>query len=132
MYILVPVTMMSQYHSALRVGYLEEVFHIFSCSLLMFDPGTLYFEGKQFTQYNWSKFYPHVAESMPSKMPGPRGKFVLTSCFVDANHAGCRVMRQSQTGVLLYLQKALVIWYPKQKHVVKSSTFGSEFVIMKT
>ena len=55
-----------------------------------------------------------------------------TTCFVDADHAGCRVTRRSQTGVLLYLQKAPIIWYSKRQNTVESSTFGSEFVAMKT
>ena len=28
-------------------------------------------------------------------------------CYVDADHAGCRVTRRSHTGILLYVQKVL-------------------------
>ena len=51
---------------------------------------------------------------------------------MDADHAGDRLTRRSQTGVLLYLNKAPIVWYSKRQNTVESSTFGSEFVAMKT
>ena len=54
------------------------------------------------------------------------------SCFVDADHAGCRETRRSHTGVLIFLQRAPILWCSKRQNTVESSTFGSEFVAMKT
>ena len=54
------------------------------------------------------------------------------TCFVDADHAGCLETRRSHTGVMIFLQKAPIIWYSKRQNTVESSTFGSEFVAMKT
>ena len=54
------------------------------------------------------------------------------SCFVDADHAGCRVTRRrSHSGVLIYLNRAPIIWFSNRQNTVESSTFGSEFVVMK-
>ena len=52
--------------------------------------------------------------------------------FVDADHAGDRVTRHSQTGILDFLNRAPIIWYSKRQSTVESSTFGSEFIAMKT
>ena len=53
------------------------------------------------------------------------------SVFVDADHAGNKVTRRSHTGVLIFLQNALTVWYSKRQNTVESSTFGSEFVAMR-
>ena len=70
-------------------------------------------------------------EDLPPGMPEPLGKSVHTTCFVDADHAGNVVTRQSHTGVLIYVMKALIIWFSKKQNTVESSTFRSEFVVMR-
>ncbi len=54
-----------------------------------------------------------------------------THCFVDANHAGNTETRRSQTGILLFCNKAPVMWFSKRQNSVEASTFGSEFTAMK-
>ena len=54
------------------------------------------------------------------------------NCFVDADHAGNQITRQSHTGVLLFVCRAPIIWYSKQQNTVEMSTFGSEFIAAKT
>jgi hypothetical protein len=56
---------------------------------------------------------------------------VQFNVFVDADHAGNWMTRRSQTGILLYLNKAPIIWYSKAQRTVETSTFGSEFFAMK-
>jgi hypothetical protein len=51
---------------------------------------------------------------------------------VDADHAGCRVTRQSHTGITLYVQGAPIMWYSKRQNTMESSTFGSELIAMTT
>ena len=63
-------------------------------------------------------------------MPPPRGR--LISSFVDSDHAGDKVTRRSQTGILIFLNRAPIIWYSKRQNTVETSTFGSEFIAMKT
>mmetsp|Transcript_686 Transcript_686/g.996 ORF Transcript_686/g.996 Transcript_686/m.996 type:complete len:261 (+) Transcript_686:1341-2123(+) len=57
---------------------------------------------------------------------------VSTTCFVDADHAGCKVTRRSQTGFIIYVNKAPVVWYSKRQNTVESAAFGSEFIALKT
>jgi hypothetical protein len=54
------------------------------------------------------------------------------SCFVDADHAGCRVTRHSHTGILIFVNRAPILWYSKRQNTVETSTFGSEFIAAKT
>ena len=64
-------------------------------------------------------------------MPKPRGKFVYTHCFVDANHVGNKVTRRSQTGILIFVNKAPIITLSKRQNTVDTSTFSSEFTELK-
>jgi hypothetical protein len=78
------------------------------------------------------EFYPAADEPMPPNMPAPRGRSVVTSCFVDADHAECRVTRHSHTGVLIFVNNAPIQWFSKRQNTVESSTFGSEYVALRT
>ena len=80
---------------------------------------------------DWTDFYGDVVEDLPPGIPEPLGKSVHTTCFVDADHAGNVVTRQSHTGVLIYVMNAQIIWFSKKQKTFESSTFGSEFVAMK-
>ena len=50
---------------------------------------------------------------------------------VDADHASDTASRRSRTGLLIYLNCALVYWWSKKQTSVESSSVGSEFVAMK-
>ena len=50
---------------------------------------------------------------------------------VDADHAGCRVTRRSHTGIIIFVNRAPILWYSKRQNTVESSTFGSEFLAMR-
>ena len=65
-------------------------------------------------------------------MPAPRGQVVSTHCFVDSDHAANTVTRCSQTGLLLFINRAPVTWFSKRQNTVETSTFSSEFITMKT
>jgi hypothetical protein len=68
---------------------------------------------------------------MPPKMPAARGNSVRISCFVDADHAGNVVTRRSHTGILVFVNNALISWFSKRQNTVECSTFGSEFVALR-
>ena len=53
------------------------------------------------------------------------------SCVVDDNHAGNVITHRSHTGILIYVQKAPIIWFSKRQNTVESSSFGSEFVVLR-
>ena len=51
--------------------------------------------------------------------------------WVDSDHAGNRLTRRSRTGVIIFVNKAPIMWYSKGQNTVESSTFGSKFVAMR-
>ena len=55
----------------------------------------------------------------------------MFSVLVDANLAGDSKSRRSQTGVLIFINKAPIHWYSKRQPSVEASTFGAEFCAMK-
>ena len=65
-------------------------------------------------------------------MPDPLGHPVNIYTFVDANHAGNVVTRRSHTGVLLFVQNSPIVWLSRRQNTVETSTFGSEFVALRT
>ena len=75
--------------------------------------------------------YGDLEEEIPPKAPKPLGNPVIMTCFVDANHAGDKVTRRSQTGFIIYLNNAPIDWFSKKQNTCESSTFGSEFVAMR-
>ena len=72
------------------------------------------------------------AEAIPEDMPPPRGQSVSMHCFVDADHAGNTVTRRSQTSLLLFVNRAPIVWFSKQQNTIETSTFSSDFITMKT
>ena len=76
--------------------------------------------------------YPDAQDSLPHNMPKPRGKAIDISVFVDSDHAGNKVTRRSHTGILIYCNLAPIIWFSKRQNTVETSTFGSEFIALKT
>jgi len=131
------ITMLSSYLVQPRVGHLDAVFRIFAYlkahdrSKLVFDPSTPIIDERRFTTYSWQDFYRDAKEAIPPNMPEPRGRAAEIHCFVDADHAGDTVTRRSHTGILLFVNRAPIIWYSKKQNTVETSTFGSEFIAMK-
>ena len=64
-------------------------------------------------------------------IPEPKGNSGCITVFVDAGHAGDRATRRSFTGILIYVNRAPIIWFSKRQNTVKTSTFGSKFVAMR-
>jgi hypothetical protein len=135
--ILVAVSMLSRYVVSPREGHLEQVFHLFAYlkhhkrSRMVFDDSEPLFDDKAFNVCDWSEFYPDAEEAIPHNVPEARGNGVVTSSSVDSDHAGCKETRRSHTGVILYVNKAPILWYSKRQNTVETSTFGSEFCAMK-
>ena len=65
-------------------------------------------------------------------MPPPCGCAVSSHCFVDVDHASNTVTQRLQTGILIFLNQAPIVWYSKWQNTVETSTFGSEFIAMRT
>ena len=94
--IMVPVSMLSRYVVSPREGHLQQVFHIFAYmkhhkrSRMVIDDIEPVFDESSFKVCDWSDFYPDAEEAIPHDAPMVRGNGVVTSCFVDADHAGCK------------------------------------------
>jgi hypothetical protein len=86
----------------------------------------------KFVKFDWEDFYRGVKEAVPGDMPPPRGNPVSTHVFVDASHASDKLNRRSQTGILIFVNRAPIMWYSKRQNAVETSTFGSEFIALKT
>ena len=136
--ILMETSMMSTHLAMPRWGRLEQVHHIFGYlkkrpkRKLFFDPQHPELDERSFTTYDWYDFYRDAKEPVPGDMPAPQGQTVSTHCFVDSDHAVNTVMRRSQTGLLLFVNRAPLTWFSKRQNTVETSTFGSEFIAMKT
>ncbi len=134
----VNVALLSKYLAQPREGHLEAVFRIFayldshSRSKMVFDDTIPQWDESRFTKCDWGDLYKDSREAKPPNMPEPRGREVEITCFVDADHAGDKVTRKSQTGILTFINSAPIQWYSKRQNCVETSTFGSEFIAMKT
>ena len=136
--ILLETAMLSMYMALPRKGHLEQVYHVFgylkthSKRRLFFDPRHPDIDERAFSSYDWYDFYRDAKEQVPIDMPPPRGHAVSSHCFVDADHASNTVTRRSQTGIFMFLNRAPIVWYSKRQNTVEASTFGSEFIAMRT
>jgi len=88
-------------------------------------------DNRHFKNVDWGDFYPEATNEFPPGMPEPLGLPIEITCFVDADHAGQLLTCCSHSGVLIFLNKAPVVWYSKWQNMVESSTFGSKFVAMR-
>ena len=144
--ILYEVSILSQYMASPRMGHLTQLLNIFHYldkhdrSWMVMDPSRFDVEWKPIKDEASLKvraeimrqIYYDAEDELPPKMPKPRGKAVDISCFVDSDHAGNRVTRRSHTGALLMINSAPVTWLSRKQTVVESSTFGAEFIALKT
>ena len=73
-----------------------------------------------------------MKEVIPPNMPKPPGNSVSMHCFVDANHAGNKVTRRSQKGILIFVNKSPIIAFSKRQNTVETSRFGSEFTVLNS
>jgi hypothetical protein len=136
--ILTEVSMLSSHLALPRSGHLEQVYHIFGYlkqtpkKTLAFDPREPDVSEDRFQPCEWRDFYRGAEEKIPDELPKPKGNPVSIHCFVDADHAGDKLNRRSQTGILIFINRAPIIWYSKRQNTVETSTFSSEFIAMKT
>jgi hypothetical protein len=98
--------------------HLDQLFHIFAyskqydASTMVFDDTEPVFDARRFKEEcNWSENYPGAKEVLPPDMPMPHGWSVVMPCFVDADHAGCRATRQLHTGVIIFVNRAPILWF---------------------
>ena len=90
---------------------MEVLYNVFAYLKNHKDMGKLYYDLKTpevdelvfNNNADWKDFYCDVEEELPPKMPEPRGNVIKISAFVDANHAGNVVTRQSHSGIIIFV-----------------------------
>jgi hypothetical protein len=55
----------------------------------------------------------------------------MMTCFMDADRAGCHLTHRSHSGILIFVNRAPILWFSKRQATVESSTFGSEMVALR-
>jgi hypothetical protein len=110
------VSLLSSHLALPCEGHLQQVYHIFgylkACPkrTLAFDPFHPNIDESRFVKFNWHVFYQGAVEPIPGDTPEPHGNLVSTHCFVDADHAGNVVAHCSQSGILLFVNRAPILW----------------------
>ena len=116
------VSLLSRYLVSPRTGHFLQALHVFKYldlhrkNEISLDPKYQYFQTPDTMEQQrqqMKEMYPDASEEVPSNAPPPRGKEVQINCFVDSDHAGDKLTRRSQTGILLYLNSAPIIWHSK-------------------
>ena len=72
----------------------------------------------------------NAIDETPDNIPEAREKVAQVILYVDINHVGNKVTRRSQTGILIFLYIAPILWYSKKQNTCVISTFGSEYVAL--
>jgi hypothetical protein len=73
---------------------MQQAFHVLGYlkkharSRMVFDETVPMIHQSHSRVVDWSEFYPEAKEVIPKDGPEPRGVSVVTSCFVDSDHAG--------------------------------------------
>ena len=135
--ILLEVALLSTQLALPRIGHLQQVYHIFGYlknsprRRLFFDPNHPEISENRFQEFDWVDFYKDAQEEVPLDAPEPRGNAVGIHCFLDASHASDKVTRRSQSGILIFINMAPIIFFSKRQNSVETSTFGSEFTTCK-
>ena len=111
------MALLSSYLASPRTGYLQQVYHIFGYlktsprRRLYFDPDYPRISEGRFKSFDWEDFYQGAEEQVPHDMPTSLGRSVEIHAFVDASHAADKMTRRSQTGILIFVNRAPVIFY---------------------
>ena len=128
--------MMSTHLALPRIGHLDHMYHVFGFLKgnpklnLAFDSAHPQISENMFQKHDCQDFYRNKKEAIPDNMLEARGNGISTHCFVDADLEGNTVTRRSQTGILIFCNRAPIMWHSKRKNTVKTSSFGSEFTAM--
>ena len=129
------VSMLAAFSCAPREGHLAAIFHMFAYlktherSKQVMDPTPINHDPHPV--YDWQDFY-KCEEVIPPDMPEPRGKPVQTTTYADSDHAGDLISRRSRSGVLIFCNCSPIVSHSKKQGSIETSTFGSEFMAMKT
>ena len=110
--ILLETSLMSAHLALPRLVHLEQLIHMFGYlkahpkRKLAFDAAHPNIDERRFKNYDWYDFYRGAKEAIPTDCPEALGNSMSSHCFVDADLAGNLISRRSQTGVLIFCNRA--------------------------
>ena len=133
--IAVHVMTMSRVRQQPRIGHLERLKKIVGY-LANFPHGALRFRLHEpdysnlpHKEYGWQRtVYEGAKEEIPHDIPEPKGKYVTTTTYVDANLHHDQVTGKDVTACLHIVNATSSHWYTKRQATVETATYGSEFV----
>lgn len=142
--ILTETSLLSTYLCSPRSGHLQQVLHVFKYLWdnkrfkCVFDPRYIDIndnhlppEKQAFNRATYmSELYPDAIDDKPKNKPWPRGRKVQITCFVDAEHAG-KTLQEGPGQVLIYVNRAPIIWWSKLQNIAQCSTYESELVVIR-
>ena len=135
--ILLEVALLSQYLANPRKGHLDQVYHVFGYlkqvgkRIIYMDPSYPHISEERFTKFDWEEFYKEAEEAISPNAPEPRGRPIELHIFVDSDNGEDKMTRRSQTGILIFCNRAPICWISKRQNSVQNSTFGAEFCALK-
>jgi hypothetical protein len=98
----------------------------------VFDPNVPIVDENEFRlDADWTEFYGDVWEEDHPNMPELLGRPVYINTFVDADHTGNVLTRRSHSGIMIFVNNALINSFNKRQNTVESSSYGSEMVAMR-
>ena len=133
------VMSMSSFRVAPREGHLERLKRI--CGyLLKFKQGAIRIRTEEpdysdlhRKEYDWERTaYGGAKEDRPSDAPEPKGKFVTTTTYKDANLYHDFTSGKAVTGVLHFVNQTPIDWWTKKQSTVETATYSSEFSAART
>jgi hypothetical protein len=83
---LVDVAKLSRYLATPREGHIFGYLKHYPTSSMGFDFAEPVHDMKDFTECDWTEFYPGAAEEVPPGAPECHGKPVSMTCYVDTDH----------------------------------------------
>jgi hypothetical protein len=115
--IIVEVSLLSRFLACPREGHMQQAFDVFGYlkkharSRMVFDEMVPAIDQSHFRVVDWSELYLEAKDAIPWDAPERRRVSVVASCFVDSDHAGCRLTRQSHTGVFIFVNNGPNFWH---------------------
>lgn len=122
-----------------RQGPLNQLYHIFAFlklkhnSEMVLDPSEPNINEELFPKEDWQYTgYGTGSEILPPNAPSSRGYGFKMIAYVDSDHAGDSITRRSRTGFIVNLNSSPIYWSSKKQGSIKTSSFASEFIALKT
>ncbi len=133
------VMSMSSFRVAPRLGHLDRLKRI--CGyLLKFKSGAIRIRTEEpdysdlhRKEYDWERTsYSGARELKPDNAPAPKGKYVTTTTYKDANLYHDFTSGKAVTGVLHFVNQTPIDWWTKKQSTVECAVHSSKFSAART